>query len=78
MPFERSFETGRISVMKGSRRVIVKFHYLFNPVIISGLIAGTVIFYKFAEKMEWVRHSTIFRSTFGGIISFRNKKFKYV
>ena len=24
MPFERSFETGRISVMKGSRRVLVK------------------------------------------------------
>ena len=24
MPFERSFETGRISVMKGSRRVQVK------------------------------------------------------
>ena len=24
MPFEKSFETGRISVMKGSRRVLVK------------------------------------------------------
>ena len=24
MPFERIFETGRISVMKGSRRVLVK------------------------------------------------------
>ena len=24
MPFERSFETGRISIMKGSRRVQVK------------------------------------------------------
>ena len=24
IPFERSFETGRISVMKGSRRVLVK------------------------------------------------------
>ena len=24
MPFERSFETGRISVMKGSRQVLVK------------------------------------------------------
>ena len=24
MPFERSFETGRISVMKGSRRILVK------------------------------------------------------
>ena len=24
MPFERSIETGRISVMKGSRRVLVK------------------------------------------------------
>ena len=24
MPFERSFETGRISVMKGSSRVLVK------------------------------------------------------
>ena len=24
MPFERSFETGRISLMKGSRRVLVK------------------------------------------------------
>ena len=24
MPFERSFETGRISVMKGSRRVLVR------------------------------------------------------
>ena len=24
MPFERSFETGRISVIKGSRRVLVK------------------------------------------------------
>ena len=24
MPFENSFETGRISVMKGSRRVLVK------------------------------------------------------
>ena len=24
MPFERSFETGRISVMKGSKRVLVK------------------------------------------------------
>ena len=24
MPFERGFETGRISVMKGSRRVLVK------------------------------------------------------
>ena len=24
MPFDRSFETGRISVMKGSRRVLVK------------------------------------------------------
>ena len=24
MPFERSFETGRISVMKSSRRVLVK------------------------------------------------------
>ena len=24
MPFERSFETGRISVMNGSRRVLVK------------------------------------------------------
>ena len=24
MPFERSFETGRIAVMKGSRRVLVK------------------------------------------------------
>ena len=24
MPFERSFETGRISVMKGFRRVLVK------------------------------------------------------
>ena len=24
LPFEKSFETGRISVMKGSRRVLVK------------------------------------------------------
>ena len=24
LPFERAFETGRISVMKGSRRVLVK------------------------------------------------------
>ena len=33
MPFERSFETGRISVMKGSRRVLVKvvFFQLRGP-----------------------------------------------